>query len=617
MKKEKIYSTELHLASEAKFYKKKVLIDAIAFGKALLPYYVPKEVSITCNVKHKCRKTCCLKELETLSVSTTSANFVKLIGVSDTHNKAVIKEMFSIPYECSVSINVKEVYTVEEVFLSPVVDILKQDRASSSTHRLGYYIGHGLETNVPYELECTNVSEPQHNKVVHIISKAEKLKTSIDSFTLSEEAHEKFKIFNPVAKTPESVFEKLSEIYDIYASNVTKIYNRLDLHMAIDLVFHSPLSFYFGNEYVHKGWGDVMIIGDTRCGKGYVSEGLSKYYNVGEFVSGENLSFAGLIGGAQQLNSRWAITWGKIPLNDRQLVIVDEASEIDPKAFSRLSRVRSEGVAEIIKIQSERTTARTRLIFLANPPGRTISTYSFGIQSIQDVVANPEDISRFDYVLIVANNEVMLEDINKKHSEVNNPYAGLDRDLVLWCWSRKAKQVKFTTAAQQLILDLAIKLGKLYDQSIPLIQGENIRIKLAKIAAMIAARVYSCSSNGDSLFIDTYHVEAAYAFINMIYKKSCSSYYFYSQIKKQSSSIEHKDKIDRYIASFEAKYEIIDYFLNNNYITLTDLSEHINQPKEIVREIISTLLKYKCLQKKFSFYVKNQSFVDWLKSYVS
>ncbi len=612
MKKEKVYSTELHLASKSKYYKKKVIIEAIISGKTLLPYYAPKEIELDCALKARCRKVCCIKEKSMHSVDFTHPDFIKFVGISDTHIKNIIKSYFDIPYRCDIKVDIKEVYNVEELFLSSIVSSNKNSNVSSVS-RLGYFVGHGIETNVPYELECFNVPEPIHNKVVHIITKADKLKTNIDYFEITAEIYEKLKIFQPVKKTSESIYDKLTELYNIYSKNLTKIYNRFDLHMAIDLIFHSPLSFYLGNEYVHKGWGDALVIGDTRCGKGFVAEGLCRYYNIGELVSGENLSFAGLVGGVQQMNNRWVSTWGKIPLNDRQLVIIDEAAEIDKKEFARLSRIRSEGIAEIIKIQSEKTMARTRLIFLANPQGRTISSYSFGIQAISDIIDNPEDISRFDYALIVANDEVSLEDINKKHEMVNNPYEELDRALILWCWSRKPKQIKITSQAQVLILDLSIKLGRLYDSSIPLIQGENIRVKLAKIAIMIAARVFSNSNEGENILVDIIHVEAAYAFINMLYKKKCSSYYFYSQVKKQTASTDEYDKLEKYFSSFESKYDLIDYFISNNYITLSDISEHINQPKEVAREIISNLLKYRCILKKFTFYVKTQGFVEWLK----
>ena len=127
---------------------------------------------------------------------------------------------------------------------------------------------------------------------------------------------------------------------------------------------------------------------------------------MGEVVGAENCSYAGLVAGLQQYNKHWVVTWGKIPMNDGGLVVIDEASEIKPEEWARFSRIRSEGVAEIVKVQAQITNARTRVLYLANPPYKAISNYSYGIQSLLDLVKTPEDIARFDYACIVAHEEV-------------------------------------------------------------------------------------------------------------------------------------------------------------------------------------------------------------------
>jgi hypothetical protein len=422
-------------------------------------------------------------------------------------------------------------------------------------------------------------------------------------------------IFNPeYVDSVDSIYDFLENLYEIYSLNITKIYKRFDLHMAIDLAIHSVQSYNLGNEFILKGWGDVMILGDTRCGKGFVTERLLNYYDVGEIVSGENVTIAGLVGGVQQIGGKWILQWGKIPINDRRLVVVDEFGEIKD-IFPKLSRVRSEGIVEITKIRTETSYARTRLIFLANPiKNRTISSYSHGIEALTDIIENAEDISRFDYVLIVANNEVSLEDINTFYSEKSNPYEPYDKQLVRWIWTRKPNQIRFSEDTLKALIRYSIKLGNLYSPAIPLIQGENIRVKLSKIGTMIAGRLFSASKDGESIVVHPSHIEAAYVFLNMIYKKSCSSYQYYSSIRKEMSEMKEPDLLKRYIQSFNNWQLIIDYLIGTNYITANDMSEHINQPREIVREIISVLLKHCCIQKKYTFYVKNQEFTDWLKS---
>jgi hypothetical protein len=597
-------------ASKSKYYKKIVSIQALVTGKALTPYQIPRKVSFQCNPTRGC-SDCAVRESpdKTLTLKPENPDFVRFIGISDMHMETAIRHAFCIRPNCFMDYKIETVYTVEEIYMTEVI----LEKTTSYISRIGYIINSSVECNNPYEFTCYSIPEPKQQKIVHIILDIKKLKTDIESFSMTKKINDDLRIFQPEDSSTKGIFLFLEKIYEIYSSDVTKIYKRFDLHMAVDLVFHSPLQFYFDNELIYKGWLDAMVIGDTRCGKGYVSESLVRYYGMGDIVSGENLSFAGLVGGVQQANNRWIVTWGKIPLNNRRLVVIDESGEMESKDFSRLSRIRSEGIAEITKIQTERASAMTRLLFLSNPKHRLISSYSFGIESILDLIENAEDIARFDYVLVVAQDEVDINEINQPRENLQNPYASYDPILVQWIWSRKSDEVKFTPEATNSVFKHAVKLGTLYSSKIPLIQGENIRVKLAKIAAAIAGRIYSADPKGEILIVDENHVEAAYVFLNMIYKKKVSGYYFYSQIQKQVSDIYEFKDFEKYFHAFENLGDMIDYFMQNNYITLTDLSEHIDQPKEIAREIISKLLHHKCIQKKYTFYVKNQCFVDWLR----
>ena len=165
-----------------------------------------------------------------------------------------------------------------------------------------------------------------------------------------------------------------------------------------------------------------------------------------------------------------------------------------------MSRIRSEGVAEVTKIVQQITNARTRLLFLANPPSRSMANYTFGIHALQDLIKAPEDIARFDFACIVSHEEVPIENINKYHSETKSMYSQREeRELIMWIWSRTPDQIEFSKEAMDTIMASSNRLGKFYDIGIPLIQGENIRFKLAKIAIAFAGRLYSNDNNGQIL----------------------------------------------------------------------------------------------------------------------
>jgi hypothetical protein len=392
------------------------------------------------------------------------------------------------------------------------------------------------------------------------------------------------------------------------------------LHLAIDLVFRSPLSFIFDGESFHKGWADVAVIGDTRVGKGFVAEGLQRYFGVGETVSGDNASLAGLIGG---LDKNRTVQWGKFPQNDGGLLILDETSKLSRYTISHLTRIRSEGIAEIHKIKSYTAPARVRTLFIFNPGnGKNISQFAYGIQAILSVFKDPATVSRFDYVLVVSKDEADTDMVNKARVSVPERFSQeLEQQLIYWTWSRKVSEIGFSEKAVERVYMLALDLADKYSFDVPLIQAENIRYKLAKIAACFAARVYSTKYSGKHLFIDAVHVECAWAFLNIIYKKRASSYYALSMIKKSLNKENEQfgiTRIEKYFASFYGKrLRLLQVLLSNQNITMTDIADQADLPKNVSLEVVTKLVKNRLIERNGFSYVKTDRFTEYLRDEIS
>jgi hypothetical protein len=306
-------------------------------------------------------------------------------------------------------------------------------------------------------------------------------------------------------------------------------------------------------------------------------------------------------------------------MNDCGLLIVDESGGMEENMWGKMSRIRSEGVAEITKIQTEVANARTRLLFLCNPLNKMISNYSYGIQSLHDLVKAPEDIARFDYVLVVAHNEVSGKVINQRREPLPKIYdVSMEQDLILWCWSRKPNEVQFSKEAIKLVYELSMKLEKIYDFSIPLIQVENVRFKLAKIAIAFAARFYSNANEGKTLFVKSAHVECAFYFFDLIYGKDQSGYRAYSTMKKSVQEVVTPEKlrdIEIYFNSWKLqKKELLRFLLVNNSIDNDSLTTHLGCRKENSTECMSRLLKAGCITKKGQNYYKTPDFTTYLKN---
>lgn len=602
------------------YHNKPIRVEGLICGKSIIPYCVPKTISIVCdkdNASITC-KFCSVFESGILNIEPTTEDILRFVDTPSSRFYGVIKEILKI--NCKYSFSITNRFNVERIFLLPPIG----QESQTNLAYISYYVGSGLEVNCIYDFTGSTTVDPKTQAVTHLFTGAVKVRSSIDSFKRHKK-HSNLSIFSIDNPTAEKIFANLENLYNYYACNITNIYNRFDLHLAIDLVTKSALKFNLGNDFIHHGWMDAIIIGDTRCGKGSVSHKLLQYFGIGEVVSGENCSFAGLIGGLHQVNKNWTTSWGRIPLNDRGLVVIDEAGEIDN--WSKYSRVRSEGIAEITKIHSQKTNARTRLLWLANPRNRTVASYVYGIESILDIIKTPEDIARFDYMLVISHNEVSTNLINTQVNPVNKIYnSTLEHDLILWTWSRSIDQIQFTELAVKEVLRLSIDLAKKYSFSIPLIQGENIRIKLSKISAAFAARIYSNLHDGEILLVDKVHVECAYLFLNMIYKKECSGYYAYSAMRTNlqlDTGTKDFVIIMKYLNSFgQNKSDVIRCLLSNNTITAPDLSEHLNLPRELSREIVSKLLKNSAVIKRglsgsIPRYIKTPPFTSWLKRQLS
>jgi DNA-binding transcriptional regulator GbsR (MarR family) len=541
-------------------------------------------------------------------------NVLPFIGKPTNSFKTIYKAM--IKRDCkSLRFEQIDVQNVERIFISQPTGKFRDKH--SSTHE-AYCVGFGIEANHNYDFTGYQTVDPDTQQVTVVFEHAKKLKTDIESFKLTDKIHKQLQQFEVKENTAEAIYDRLQKLYTVYAHNITQIYHRFELHLAIDLAFHTAISFKFANEDVKKGWADIVVIGDGRTGKGFVAERMANYYNLGEVASGDNCTLPGLIGGCTQIKQQWTVSWGRIPLNDLGLLVLDEASGLGD-GWQSLSRIRSEGVAEIDKIIKSETNARTRLIALTNPVNRKISQFSYGIQALKEVIKAPEDIARFDYALVVGDNEVSDEEVNKIRlalPEMNTREA--DQNLILWVWSRQTDEIEFSKEAVDAIYDLAIRIAKVYVSDIPLIQGANVRIKLAKIGLAFAARCYSNKQDGKVLLVDRQHIDCAYVFLNTIYKRPVSGYYTMSQLTKSLSSNYNESDIgaiDAYLSSFNNnRAELCKCLINNNVITVKDIAEHLNFSQEIAQEVVSKMLKYNMIAKKFqNCYIKNKHFTDWLK----
>lgn len=613
---EEVIQVPLDQSSQSKWFGQRIQLEALITGKDTSPYLLPEKFRVSCSLDcEECLLTKDGKGFREYHIETTNPDVLTMIDTTKQAsrqallNRAGIKKM----KDCKAEIKILKTFNIECILLIPTLD----SGSKEYVVRPAYYVGYGLRANKAYRFKGILLPHPKDQHTTYLFDSAEPVQDEIETFELTQLSKKKLIKLKPKKL---NYLAYLMSIAEWQSRNITKILERPDLHIAVDLAYHSVQAFWFNKEFVPRGMLDILILGDTRCGKGYVTERLSKYYGLGEIASGDNCSFAGLVGGLQQIGSNWRITWGLIPLNNKRIVIIDETSSLSERDIGRMSRIRSEGVAEIVKIIRETTHADTRLIWLANPrSGQPISTYNTGVEAVKELIGAVEDISRFDFVLTLASNEVPSEVINAPATYLikdSNKYPQeLCRALILWAWSRTPNQIKFTDEATKRVINMAIEFGQTYSSIIPLVQAENIRLKIAKISATIAVKTLSVDSSFTNLFIKVKHVNCAGQILRMFYDKPSMSYNLFSKTTMAASKITGVQKISKAIDTYsDNSYSTITGLLELQRISTDNLSDYVGESQN-AKLLIGELVQLRCLSRveNTNYYTKTPEFKFWLR----
>lgn len=534
-------------ARSARYYGQRILVEAMAIGKMDETYLVPRGLDITCPALGAC-KECPLKDTheDHVELEPWDPEVLEMMECTKDQQLGAIRRLLQSPSHCNrLKAKPTSMHSFEVVRLAPMVETT-QDHAYSEyliQHALIY--GTGFRTNCAYRLECIPLPTPRTQAVILLVLAATPLETSLDTFTITRALRESLTLFQPEGSTVEAITTHLARRYEDWTYNVAQCYGREDLLMVMDLTYHSLIGFAFGAKLLERSWVECLVLGDTQCGKTDTARNLLRHFGAGERISGENATFTGLVGGFDKGAGRLLLQWGKLPLNDRRLLMVDELSGFDLAEFERLSDVRSSGRAKITRVQQHETSARCRILWISNPrDGRALDTYSFGVEAIKSLCGKVEDIARFDLFLNISNKEFDFDSM-AVHRAKRVPHvftADLSHALVMWAWSRRPDQVQFTEEAEEAVMNFNIVLRHLYDTSIPLVVPSQY-VRLARLSAACAAMLYS-TLDGETVLIRAEHVEVVSNFLEKCFQKSSMNYDLFSyntRTKETHTTLHHTD----------------------------------------------------------------------------
>jgi hypothetical protein len=610
----------------------KVLADVI--GKDGAPYQLPVDGSFSCHGGLSICKACPIPKLDGVvffHIDTADSVLFEMRDLPDMRRDYLLRKSAGIPAQCSLPrLAVQKYATYESIKTVPVADFETLDVldvSQANIVRNVFTLTYDLEVNKRFELVGRVMPDPKYQTASMFITKVHPIEEQFETFKLTPELAESLAVFRPDGYVPgvphtltlEAIRAKFAAIAHDISCNVTKIWGRDDVLCGFDLVVHSVLSFEFCGKRIQRGYVEGIIYGDSRTGKSESASSLVRHYRAGEIVTVENASVAGLLGGLEQIghnDNQWTLQWGSFPRNDRKLVVIDEASGIDVKIIGALTSMRSSGIAELGKIKSGKAPARVRSLWMGNPRDkRSMASHSSDIEALERLIGQPADIARFDFALPLREGEVPSEWINRRNPPHREQVFTSDicSSLVMWSWSRSDDDVVFTDEAVQACLDHALEMGRRYHSSCPLVTVSEQRLKLARLAAACAARLFCTTQDTSVLLVDRPHVDFVVEFLDAIYNKSPGGYGFYSVQQFQEENLGGMDDVgkefDRLPPGTARKLHQQAMFDAPFFRTITGL------PRETSDALFSLLVQRNCLRKAFqNQFAKGGGFTQWLSA---
>lgn len=496
----------------------------------------------------------------TFDISNASyRDILAMVNVSDSRQKEIISSIIGVPSKCTmVRYTPKQVGRLYEVVLVPdkdeagVIDIsgsVKDNRSIVPHKEIEGYIK-TININVvsckTYLFSGRPLNHPKTQKSILFIDSVEPLQNSIEGFKLDDEKVEYMRVFKAESDDVDGIDAKLADIYSEF-ERLTGVLGRRDIFLVCDLVMHSVDSFkYDQSPLLERGWVEGVILGQSRTAKSYVAKFVHNHYKMGEFIAAGMLTRSGIVGGsASTAGGGRHIKWGAYPRNNRGHVTIDEFSSIDLDVIMSMIDMRTSGRAQISGISSGTVESRVRSLSLSNARREGRESYDGddemddGVKEYKKLYFGKEQaMSRVDIALCVLRGDVDSNEFVKMFNRTpNNNYTSIQcQTLIKWCWSRNKDEVMFAEGAYDAIRKFSKKLSEKYHGSVGLINESETHVKLARLSAALAARLFSCSDDASCVVVKPCHVEYMYNTLESFYSGPNMKYDQYSiQMKRQTT----------------------------------------------------------------------------------
>jgi hypothetical protein len=174
---------------------------------------------------------------------------------------------------------------------------------------------------------------------------------------------------------------------------------------------------------------------------------------------------------------------------------------------------------------------------------------------VLDLFPADEDVSRFDFIVLVPEPAEYISPLNEDGSVPETPQLPNElKDLIRWVWSRNRDQVKFEAHVEKYIEHTAIALNKDFGSSVKIIGIEGTK-KIARIAASVAAACFSTDETGEIVIVKKEHVDWTKDFLISCYDNDIFQLKQYVSNEKKFSTT--NDEINLQVAQLAKKYPMV------------------------------------------------------------
>lgn len=600
---------EIHLSriGDPDLIDKPIRVKIRVAGQADAPYMVPSKVSVFSGSDDCERAGCALHGAGgsmTLDFTKDLRTLVALCNVPDAQHKTIIRDLIQKNSCKRFGIDLGSPVALHELAVMPkAVSIFAKEESIDGeyVYKHVYVLGNKhLKVNSYYEAIGRVYPHPKTQKGTMVITAVEPLQDVIEDFDL-EEAKPLFKTYS--AHAPEALMGQL--IADI-RNNIVKVGGRDAALMSVLMTLHSPiiLKWQPGDEPPQGGWMQTLIIGDTGEAKSQMVERLMRHIDLGDIHSAQTSGRPGLLYTIVNKDSAHNfIQWGAFVLNDRGLLVIDEASGLAKQEYAELRNARRDGIFKVSRSVTGEAETRTRLLILSNPAyGKDMRHTQNGIEACLGLFEDA-DIRRFDLVVGFTAGQVKAEDI----AALDEPVAHLFtpevlRANILWAWSRKQEDILWMPGAAERVKLAADRLNKKYAGSNIHLLSMDAKEKIARMAQALAATLHSTDDLHVMLHVKPEHVDCVEGIVDSIYSSKDLGFSTYVRTHSEPADTDWsvlESQVGHDLEFLGVTYDdIMSVFMENSSVD-SHLMESICADPKVAKSVTRKMTTHKLIRKAY------------------